>query len=269
MNSNQEDKMQEIIESYLNDVMSKEERAAFEGKMQEDKALKEEVLMYKALQESFNENDWHNIDKEKEDLKKVKDKLQSDDFQNLSKTIRETEQTYLKSKESKSKFSNRYAYLAIAASIILFVSIIFPFMFNDTLGDYYNEYEDWGDIPSMTEKGAEDGLSIESLYASEKYDEIISYYETNTEATDALEPYSLMKVGFSYFHNDQYKKALETFDVLIQLDSLESSRGYWYKLLVYLKEENEMKAKETLDIIISDKNNHNYKEAVVLSKKLK
>ncbi len=268
MNSNQEDKMQEIIESYLNDVMSKEERTAFEDKMQEDKALKEEVLICKALQESFNENDWHKLDRDEETLKTMKGNLRSSEFQNLSKMIRETEQTYLKTKSRKPKLSRRYAYLGIAASIILFISIVFPFMFNNTLGDYYNEYEDWGDIPSMTEKGAEGVLNIETLYASKKYGEIISYYETNTEATDVLEPYSLMKVGFSYFHNDQYKEALETFDVLIKLDSLESSRGYWYKLLVYLKEENAMKAKETLSIIISNKNNHNYKEAVVLSKKM-
>lgn len=264
LNSNQ----QEEIDRYLKNIMSKEERIAFEKKMQSDFALKEDVTLYKSLQDSFNDNDWSSIDKSSniEDFQSIKNRFKSKEYQDISKNIKNVEHLY--SNKSKKKSNSNFYRLSIAATIVLFLAVGLPFLFNtNSLNDYYNDYEDWGDIPSVIEKGTEnESQKIEELYTSKKYETLIKLYESNN--TKSYHNYSLMQIGYIYFELGYTEKAIEVFDKLIATKKLSSSKGYWYKLLIYLKTENKEKAIQQLDIILKDKNNYKYNEAIEISKKL-
>lgn len=271
MNSNQDDNMQEQIEAYLNNTLSIDEKIAFEKLIQEDKALQEEINLYKALQESLNENDWHTIDKNKNkvELLEIKKELKSKPIQDVSKHIKKIEEHYFNNK--KANKSKRFYTIAIAASILLCVSIGLPFLFsNHSLEGYYNNYQDWEDIPSLTEKGTHDeSFKIETLFAEKDYRAIIEYYEKNQSTKNMLHPYTLLKVGSAYFYTGNYDSALKIFDEFIALDTMDRSRGYWYKLLVYLKQENKTKVEEMLKIILANTQNHNHIKAKKIAEEIK
>lgn len=272
MNSNQDDSMQKLIDAYLNNTLSKDEKIAFEKQMQTDPTLKEDLSIYKTMQESFNENDWHipNKDKHKEALLEIKKELKSEPLQQISQHIKNAEQQYFEEVNTQKVKPKRFYTLAIAASILLCISIGLPFLFaNDSLEDHYNTYQDWDNIPSLTEKGTDNTASeIETLFNAKDYKGIIKYYEEEV-TKDTLHPYSLLKVGSAYFYNGNYNIALDIFDAFIGLNTIDSSRGHWYKLLVYLKQDNKVKVEETLKIISSNKANYNYKEAVKIEGDIK
>lgn len=273
MNLNQDDNMQDRIDAYLNNTLSKKEREVFKKELEVNPKLKEELYIYKALQESFNENDWHSLDKNKyqEDLLKLKKELKSKENQDISETLRNVEQQYFKDSKKQNNKPKRFYNLAIAASVLLLVSLSLPFIFNnDGLEDYYNTYQDWEAIPSLIEKGTTDNtdLKIETLFEEKDYKGVINYYEQEvTKST--LHPYSLLKVGNAYFYENNYKKAINMFDAFIALNTIDSSRGHWYKLLVYLKQDNVTKVEEMLDIISSNKANYNYKKASEIKDEMK
>lgn len=271
MNSNKEDKMHKMIDAYINDTMSLKDKLSFENKMETDVTLEEEVLIYKSLNESFNENDWHALDKIKhrESFKNIKLELKSETFQNISKNIKKAEKEHYNSINEKLNKPKKFYFAAIAASLLLFASIGLPFLLgNDTLEDHYSNYADWEDIPSLIEKGDE-VIPIEKLYEYKDYDAIISHYRAMSKENETLHAYSILKVGAAYFFKGNYDKAIQTFDVFIKLDTVASSRGVWYKLLVYLKQNNKIKTLETLEIILSNKNNYNYKQALKIKNKIK
>jgi len=262
--------MQEKIEAYLNNTLSPDDKTDFETLMNEDKALQEEVNIYKALQESFNENDWHTIDKSKNKgaFLEIKRELKSETILDASKHIKNIERHYFK--ETKQHKPKRFYTIAIAASVLLCISIGLPFLFtSDGLDDYYNNYQDWETIPSLIEKGTlDESLKIETLFEAKDYNAIIKYYENNISTKNMLHPYSILKIGSAYFYTENYNKALKIFDEFIALDTLDISRGYWYKLLVYLKQENKQKVEEILKVILSNKANHNYQKAKDIADKM-
>jgi tetratricopeptide (TPR) repeat protein len=264
--------MQKLIDAYLNNTMSKDERVAFEKQIEVDPTLKEDLSIYKTMQESFNENDWHvpNKDKHKDTLLEIKKEIKSEPMQHISQHIKNAELQYFEEVNTQKVKPKRFYTLAIAASIVLCISIGLPFLFaNDSLEDHYNAYQDWDSIPSLTEKGAENIASkIETLFDAKDYKSIIKYYEQEV-TKDTLHPYSLLKVGSAYFHNDNYNAALDTFDAFISLNTIDRSRGHWYKLLVYLKQEDTTKVKGMLDVILSNKANYNYKEALEIEADVK
>ncbi len=74
-----------------------------------------------------------------------------------------------------------------------------------------------------------------------------------------------MYIGASYEQLNENERALVSFDKLTQLTDFEEySKGYWYKLLLYLKLNNRQKALEMKAIILENKNNYNYKKALEL-----
>lgn len=260
------DKQQEEIDTYLQNTLSKEALISFEKKMQENTLFKEEVLLYKSLQQSFNKNDWNSTNNTKLDnFQSIKNNLKSEEFQDISKNIRAVENTYLNT--NKSKKSTFYK-LAMAASILVFLAIGLPSLFNNSLNDYYNEYENWNEIPSLTEKGTQnEAQKIEELYASKNYNALITLYETNIDKE--YHDYNLMQIGHTYTVLENTEKAIQVFDKLIASKKLSSSKGHWYKLLIYLKLHDKVKIKQQLDVILQDENNYKYEEALYLAKEIK
>jgi len=258
--------MQKTIDLYLNDMMSKKERITFENTLDADASLKEEVQLYKTMQTTLNENDWNNLDRDinSQTFKDIKQQVLSNDYEALSGKIKKVENTYFNKKKK------RYYIFAAAASVLVFIALSIPSLLNsNTFEKTYTNYSDWDNLPSLTEKGnANNAFDIEGSYQSNEFETIIKYYENRMNNNDSLAPYDYIYLGASYFKTKNELKAISSFDNLINSNSLDSSKGHWYKLLIYLKQEDKVKVKETLSIILESKTNHNYKKALELSKKI-
>ena len=124
----------------------------------------------------------------------------------------------------------------------------------------YEKYANWNDLPSLIEKGTkENNLNeIEQAFNAEDYNNVLLL------VADTKDPYQLIYKGVSYVKQENYQAAEQVFNTLIATKSLESSRGYWYNFLIYLKQDKNEEAKKMIDKILESKHNFNYKIALEL-----
>lgn len=260
------------ISAYLLETMTPEERRDFEAKMHQDPELQADVALERSLLTHLNEEDWELIDPEphKERLDALRSSLRSEESIALSEMIKEVGEEY-RAKTAKPARKN-FLY-AIAASIAILISVTSYFMFKQTtLESYYAEYANWTELPSFVEKDQGTNLMAqgEVLYKGQQYQKTIDHFtQILSTATEEQRPFIWMYIGAAYTELEEYDKALGAFDSLIKTNTLESSRGYWYQLLIYLKMEEKEKVKELLQLILKDANNYNYSKALELQEKLK
>ncbi|OUR97663.1 hypothetical protein A9Q86_15735 [Flavobacteriales bacterium 33_180_T64] len=256
--------IQNKIEAYILGKMGANEKKAFKKLISTTPLLKEEVNIQQSLHSVFNENIKFKFDKNK--VNKIKVQLKNNEFQELSDHIKNTHKVFEKNRNNKISFY-KYASVAVAAIFILFIIIFNP---ND-LNDYYNEYENWEDLPSYIEQGnneTDNLYKIERYYNEERYHEIIKLINSNLNEETNINPEKLIYLGASYFKVNDTKKALKTFDELTISGHVLNSRGYWYKLLIYLKTNNAKKTSEILEIITSNPSYYKHKEAIKIHESL-
>ena len=82
-------------------------------------------------------------------------------------------------------------------------------------------------------------------------------------------PNVVLYLGVSNLELNNYDKALLNFEKLIQSNSIDKSKGYWYKTLTYLKMDDRNLAIKELKIIVENPSNYNYNKAKELLEKLK
>lgn len=259
-----EEKIQEEIERYLFQKMSQEELILFEDKMDSDPLLKEEVLLQLDVHRTFNDgsvrNDIHIDDTARKH--QIKTELRSKELKDASDFIRRSTQNY----KNKKSYSLRPV-IKLVASIAAIILVVFAVRFNFFTGNtsLYDEYANWTDLPSLVEKSSDQNLlvALEKDYNSQNYTKVISAIPETTS-----DPYLLIYKGVSFFQLGNIERANSVFDELIATNSLESSRGYWYKLLITLKEKRLKDAKKLLDVILQDQNNYNYVKAKEIYSKL-
>ena len=247
------------IDQYLKGLLSETDHLAFEKLIIEDQELQTEVMIQKQL---FEINGLPTVElpintiNEKEVLH-YKQQLQSKDIIDLSTKIREIGQNHI---QQKSKARQNYFKYYIAASIAIVFGTFLFFNSNSSLENYYTDNVNWEELPSFIDKGQpeNDFTNGELLFKKGEYIKAIESF-SKIDSTYELYPYSLMYIGASYDQLNENDKAIEAFDLLSKLTSFqESSRGYWYKMLIYLKQNNKEKALEMKNIILKNSENFNY-----------
>ena len=268
MNSNDEHIIQKKIDSYLNDTMSIAERLLFEEEMNTNANLKEDVLLQKTISETlFNQNLSHVEDASRdEELATIKSTLQQEAYQNRIRNIKEVASLYEKKKQKK-----KFVYFGAIAALLLIFITLFLFPKQDSFETLYAEYSDWEELTSYVEQNtAQNEFSKgELLYNDKKYTEAIQFFEayTKDQHTKLYAP-GLLYLGASYFANDNSEKSLEIYDILINTDSYDSSKGHWYKLLIYLNQKDVQQVKATLEVILRNPSNYKYQEALKIKQAL-
>lgn len=262
------DKTYQEIEAYILKRMSDEQAKAFEERMQADDLLQKEVALQQSLHSAFNEKDWDKgqYSAQDEAVQSITNKLNSKPYQDASQNIQNAAEQYFKEIEDKTSAKPRFSFykIAIAATILLLISLPF-FLSQDGLDAHYAGLAQWNDVPSLIEKNnSEHAAKGETLFQSKKYKELVTLYATE----ENLSPYDLIYLGIAQLELGQHSQALQTFDQLIASKHIEHSRGYWYKLLVYIKENDEAKAKTMIDRIRASKEHYNYDKALDLAKKI-
>ncbi|CAM1371217.1 hypothetical protein [Tenacibaculum xiamenense] len=258
------EKNQENIERYIHNQMSDNDRNSFENEMKLDSELREEVQLQLNLHRVMSkQNELYdispfNFNQEKDAVKEL---LKSEELKTTSEYIRKSTAAY---KKRKKRF-RFYKYAASIAATILLLITIKSTIYSGNI-NFYEEYADWNDLPSLVEKGANENslITIEKLYNDKDYKAIVELKDGNTN-----DPYTLIYKGVASAQLNDIDSANRFFDLLINNDSLESSRGYWYKSLLLLKENKYEEAKKLLGFILKNKNNYNYNKAQEIYSKMK
>jgi hypothetical protein len=260
------------IERYLKSEMTGIELTMFENNLKEDAELRSELRLQIELSEAMGNEGDYSLFKQKlnrEEIDKLKSKLRSKEYQDLSANIRNAEEVYFSEQSPSRSFKKYYRYFAIAGMIILFFGIYFSQM-NTSYNSYYEANVDWTELPSFVEKGQQKDAFAKGEIAFKKEDykaaaEQFAIVETSYD----LYTNSLIYLGASYDKLDQNDNAIAAFQKLAAVDeSYESSQGYWYEAMMHLKMNNKEKAITALQKSVEKETNFKYQEAKVLLRKL-
>ncbi len=260
MSSSEELKIQQKIDMYLKNTMSESERLLFEKQMESDLDIKEQVLLQKSIGEVLFDKEFLHIpdNAKEEEIDDVASTLQNPTYQEHQKHIASVSKTYQKKQRRKKLW-----YFSSAAAVLLIISSVLFYTSSTSYKDAYMQYADWTEITSYVEQNeTTDFAKGELLYRNQKYTEAIPFFENYIiDSNQKLLAPGLMYLGASYFHNGEIEKALQAFDQLINSNSYDRSKGYWYKLLVYLHQEDKEGINKMLLLILQDSSNFNYQKA--------
>ncbi|WP_103068342.1 tetratricopeptide repeat protein [Aquimarina sediminis] len=265
------------IETYLSGLMNDSEKEAFELKMASDPKLDEEIQIHRSVASAIGEKEWV-LQKEgdnREEIDKIKNLKRGKVYSEIEKKIQEVGSQYSDESERKKKNILFYYIGAIAAVIAILLLVQYFDNSPTTTETLYVEYCDWSELPSLVMQSdvnneIEEG---ERLFTNKHYEEAIIVFSqiVNRQAEDNVidnRAHALSYLGASYLEIGDYQNALKTFDSLLQKDFLDSSKGYWYKALVYIKMGDKEKAKKELLLTLKKETNYNYDKAKELLKKL-
>ena len=273
MNEESNIERQEIIRKYLQNQLNSEERLRFEQQLENNADLREEVALESSLLQAMNENDWDLADSnvEKNRMSELRTELRSEENKQLSQLVKEVGKEYVV--EQKIRSSKRKWYGVVVACGIVIFSVFTYFMILQSNGmqQYYKEYANWNELLTAVEKNGSVNELVkgEVLYNEKKFDDAITYFMgLMTTAKEEDTPFILMYLGASYYQIKEYDKALKTFDQLTQSNTIESSRGYWYKLLIYLKLEQKDDVKRMITIISANRENYKYNQVQELKRRI-
>lgn len=256
----------EKIERFILGKMTPEEHADFEKAMESSPHLREKVALHKAIIGLEDEDDWIDFDGDSEILKKESALFRSEETLQFSEKLKEFRNNELHKKSLRRPWLNRSLIGAIAAILIAAIFVFYPK--DPTMSSLYEEYHNWEELPSHTTKG--DGANsikeLESLFRSENYNGVIIL--ANSLNITASSPQAWLYIGVSHLELDQYQTAIQSFDHLIQSNSIDFHKGYWYKALTFLKQDDKEKCIEVLKIIVANPTYFSHENAKKLLKEL-
>jgi len=260
------------IASYLNHEMDDAEKKAFEIALQNDAELASFVDTFSSLESIYNKDKWTvKSNATIEEVKELANAFRADDVAELSKKIRAIRQETPQETTTNNRKSYFYyisSAVAIAAVCTLFY---FSFMQSMTASDAFERYHDWTSLPSFqTKSDTENNLAkAKNLFKEKKYQEALSIFKTYTKESDIYNPQIQLYIGVLQLELENYHEAIQTFDQLLQSNTIDYHKAYWYTALVYLKQNDAENAKKILKTLIENPANYNYEKAKELLQKLK
>lgn len=266
--------MDQLLEAYLTDNLSEDEKILFEGEMENDEDLKIKVDLYRETDAILDEQDWELLptNTSNASINAYKQFLTEEQGQQTKHAILNTADKYFEQRDL-SPVSHRSPWLgrAVAAGFfILAVGLTFLFINNQSNYELYQAYSNHQDLPSFVNRDTVTPLSeIERLYRQERYDEamlLLNEYEKNY--ADDLNPQVYLYIGNMQMILNQEYQALETFNKLRISKTLDSDKAYWYSAMTYLKLNDTASAIKELEKLIASPSKFKHSEALDLLDKL-
>jgi len=250
------------IEAYLGGNMTPEEIILFENEIEQNKSLKKELKLYEKLNLYLGNKDLNTT------------LIDSDYIQNIRKTLRDNDTEKIKSKlksignqyHQQKRFSNKRMFFSISAVIVIFITTsVFLYKFDKTytLDELYSEYYNVNDLPTLVNRSNSSSNVTKGInfFEDKKYQIALKVFKNYQDSIVQLDNQIQMYIGVSLLETGKNNKAIKAFDNVIESNELNSSKGLWFKAMVYMKNNNLEKTKLTLEAIIKNTNNFKYKEA--------
>ncbi|WP_299889473.1 hypothetical protein [uncultured Lacinutrix sp.] len=267
---NLDDNISKRIRAYLDNEMSSIERLNFEKELSNNQELMDTVSILKKMDTVYSDTDWDLYSGNLSDLKETSNLFKGEDITAFSNQVKTAESNYYQPDRKKFKSFIKYASSIAAAVLILFSGYYFLNKAPTSL-DLYNDYYNLKDLPSFTTKSnTENSLSkAENLFKTKHYKEALEMFiAIESKNKNTYNPNLNLYIAICYLELNHYDLALKKLDVLLQSNTLDFHKAYWFKSLTYLKEGNKSQAREVLQLLVKDEKHFNYKNAKELLKKL-
>jgi len=265
-----DDFLMDKLEKYLMDGMNPQERDLFQKEINNSVDLQEFIEIYNQIDTFEDDTDWTLYDGEQKKLKQAASLFQNKDTVAFSQKLKDFKQDHTNSSPTKKfRWQNIAVYSSVAASIIfLFYSLLFQ---NSNLTTIYEQHNSWNELPSLSIKGETIGYQkaeLEKLFLSKDYNATIKLGNTILASSKNTDPNVLLYIGISQIEVNKNNDALITFTSLIESNTIDNHKGYWYKAMVYLKLDDKSNAIKVLEKIVS-KNYFKKDQALKILKKIK
>ena len=254
-----------LIDNYLKGVLSKDEEQSFLARLESDIEFNKKFNLEKQLFEALDDRSWSFVANQTTETEAYKKVLEGDDLQNLKKTLSEVNLQLNSSPKNKNR--NLFYYLAAASIVVL---LGFQLFFNQGIShqDLYNDYIALDDLPSFVSRGGDENqlIKAQELFEDRKYEDALVIFKSQIDLAGRGGDLVIYK-GISELELKKYNEAEETFNTLINSNLLDAEKGYWYKALLFLKQDRVEDLKQVLNKIISS-NLYNKVKAETLLKEL-
>ncbi len=241
-----------LIERFLRDELSKEEKRNFLQRVDVDESFREYYIFEKQLFETLNNDEWSFVDAiESKEIEQYTEVFEEEETQQLKEIIEKVSVDYNTKKPN--KVIPLIATLAAIAAILVITFTVFLKSPIDN-NKLYAENIALNELTSSLTRGNEnsdDLLEAEVLFKKGKYQECLTFFnkvrikEKNNSSVYIYE-------AIAYIELKRYKEGEVTLDKLINSDLIDAEKGYWYKSLLYLKSDQIEKAKKSLKTIIDN-----------------
>ena len=256
--------------NYLENTLSDEERSDFELELAQNKELQEYLSISKEMDKQYSDTDWQFLESTNtKEVDALEDYLKSDETKALRSAINNASITFKKNEKKPKTFNlKKYSFLAVAALVILFLGLNF-FGSNNNL---YQDYNSWEELPSLINRGeVQENIlqNAEAAFLNKEYSKANNLYKQYIDTTKEFNVTAYLYLGITDLELNNEAQALSSFNKIIESNSLDASKGHWYKALTYLKFEKNDLAIEQLELIVENSDNYNFSEAQLLLNKLK
>ena len=256
-----------LIDNYLKSLLTEDEEKSFLERLKSDNAFNEKFQLEQQLFNALNEDSWSFAKQNTKEVSEYKLLLKSDELKNLKKTLININSGFNYEKNKKVKTRKLFYYLA-AASVVVFLG--FQLFFNQGVSnqDLYSEYVGLNDLPSFVSRTDEINKLTEAqkLFEHKKYEDALAIFQSQLDSQEQ-KANILIYQGISQMQLEKFEDAEQTFNSLIESELLDAEKGYWYKALLYLKQDRVEDSKQILNTIVSD-NLYNKSKAEELLKAL-
>lgn len=239
-----------LIDRYLLNLLTQEEKQAFEAQLDNDAALKAEMLKQKEVIENIEGIGRLEL---KSELQEIHKKLNPDTNKSTPITRR---------------------LLFRIASAAIFVGLLSTGLWiiqqTPSNSELYSKNFEPFEL-SLVERsgGAENYAQIQNLYSQGKYTQVIPLFEDALRGKDAKSSQILLGTGISYLETDDPSKAISYFQrILVNKDFNFEDEAQWYLGLTYLKLNDVVKAKSHLKILADDSAKDHHQAAKKLISRL-
>lgn len=242
-----------LIDNYLKGLLSNDDEVSFLERLKADSDFNKKFKLEEQLFNALNEDNWSFVEESNEEFEAYKQLLESDEIQNLKKMISHTTSEFNKKPLQKNNVRRLFYYIA-AASVVVFLG--FQLFLNQSLTnqELYNSYIDLDDLPSFVSRnnGSNTLPEAQELFEDKNYEEALLIFNEKSNDVENL-GHLLIYKAISQIELEKYKEAAQTLDELINSDLLDAEKGYWYKALLFLKENRKEEAKQILKYIIENR----------------
>jgi len=262
-----DDELTNKIESYVLGVMPEEQRALFEAEILANPTLRKEVELVEQLNNHLMDDFHSGTVQESEYTGELRSFFNSNEAKEIKNKIRKVNDEYkLSSQPRKRKFFN------VAAVLVALLMGSFGYLFFAPISGekMFNSYYSESDLPSVVKRGGEGNPLVQGVisFKDQNYKEAIISFKLYKESSEDIDPTVYLYHGISFLETDEIQLALAEFNKMIASESLDRSKGLWFKALAYIKIEDKEAAKIVLNKIASNSSNFNYEEALELIEKL-
>lgn len=240
-----------LIDNYLKGELSEDEEKVFLERLESDIALNKKFQFEKQLFDALNEDSWSFTKERNKETEAYKNLLDSEDIKALKDTLKSTTTSY--NSPNHSNKGKRFFYYLAAASVVVFLGFQFFLNQNVSNQDLYDDYIGLSDLPSFVSRNDEANTLYQAqrLFEDKKFEEALIVFQSSS-GNQEYKGNIFIYQGIAQTELGRYNEAEKTFNSLINSDLLDSNKGYWYKALLYLKQNRVDGAKEILNIIVSE-----------------